>query len=158
MIFFGENIDKADRSQIQAVTRALAQAQESSGVGYPLLLVTDQEGGVVQRLPGLPGISEKQIGLSSDPVGTARTAGTGAAQNLLDAGMNCILAPVLDVYRQAGNFDDRFGRSYSQDPVACGELGATSIVAQQALAVATTAKHFPGSGRRRSPRTRMRGR
>jgi beta-N-acetylhexosaminidase len=60
--------------------------------------------------------------------------------------MNCNLAPVLDVYRQAGNFDDQFGRSYSSDPVVCGQCGAASITAQQVLGVATTAKHFPGLG------------
>jgi beta-N-acetylhexosaminidase len=146
VIFFGENINRRDRSQIRAVTSELAQAQADSGIGYPLLLMTDQEGGIVQRLPGAPGISEKQIGASADPVGTARSAGTGAAQNLLDAGMNCNLAPVLDVFRQAGNFDDQFGRSYSMDPVVCGECGAASIAAQQSLGVVTTAKHFPGLG------------
>jgi beta-N-acetylhexosaminidase len=146
VIFFGENIKRTDRAQIQAVTAELAQAQADSGIGYPLLLMTDQEGGIVQRLPGAPGISEKQVGASADPVGTARTAGTGAAQNLLDAGMNCNLAPVLDVFRQAGNFDDQFGRSYSMDPVVCGECGAASITAQQTLGVAATAKHFPGLG------------
>jgi beta-N-acetylhexosaminidase len=146
VIFFGENINRRDRSQIQAVTSELAQAQADSGVGFPLLLMTDQEGGIVQRLPGPPGISEKQIGASADPVGTAQTAGTGAAQNLLNAGMNCNLAPVLDVFRQAGNFDDQFGRSYSMDPVVCGECGAASIAAQQSLGVVTTAKHYPGLG------------
>ena len=146
VIFFGENINRTDRGQIQAVTAELAQAQADSGIGYPLLLMTDQEGGIVQRLPGAPGISEKQIGASADPVGTARSAGTGAAQNLLDAGMNCNLAPVLDVFRQAGNFDDQFGRSYSMDPVVCGECGAASIAVQQGLGVVTTAKHYPGLG------------
>jgi beta-N-acetylhexosaminidase len=146
VIFFGENINPHDRSQIQAVTSELAQAQADSGIGFPLLLMTDQEGGIVQRLPGLPGISEKQIGESADPVATAQSAGTGAAQNLLNAGMNCNLAPVLDVFRQAGNFDDQFGRSYSMDPVVCGECGAASIAAQQTLGVVTTGKHFPGLG------------
>jgi beta-N-acetylhexosaminidase len=146
VIFFGENINRSNRSQIQAVTSQLAQAQVDSGIGFPLLLMTDQEGGIVQRLPGAPGISEKQIGASADPVGTAQSAGTGAAQNLLNAGMNCNLAPVLDVFRQAGNFDDRFGRSYSMDPVVCGECGAASIAAQQNLGVVTTAKHYPGLG------------
>ena len=146
VIFLGENINRSDRGQIQAVTSELAQAQVDSRVGYPLLLMTDQEGGIVQRLPGAPGISEKQIGASADPVGTAESAGTGAAQNLLDAGMNCNLAPELDVFRQAGNFDDQFGRSYSMDPVVCGECGAASITAQQTLGVVTTGKHFPGLG------------
>jgi beta-N-acetylhexosaminidase len=147
VIFFGENIDRKNYpSQIQAVTAQLAQAQANSGIGYPLLLMTDQEGGIVQRLPGLPGLTEKQIGASADPVGTATTAGTGAAQNMLNAGVNCNLAPVLDVYRQANNFDDEFGRSYSMDPVVCGDCGAASITAQQNLGVVTTAKHFPGLG------------
>ena len=147
VIFFGENISRPSYpSQIQAVTAQLAQAQADSGIGYPLLLMTDQEGGVVQRLPGAPGISEKQIGAAADLVGTARTAGTGAVQNLLTAKMNCNLAPVLDVFRQAGNFDDQFGRSYSMDSVVCGECGAASITAQQTLGVVTTAKHYPGLG------------
>ncbi|MBO0868093.1 MAG: hypothetical protein J2P15_05970, partial [Micromonosporaceae bacterium] len=147
VIFFGENINRSSYpSQIQAVTSELAQAQADSGVGYPLLLMTDQEGGIVQRLPGLPGLTEKQIGASADPVGTATTAGVGAAQNILTAGMNCNLAPVLDVFRVAGNFDDQFGRSYSMDPVVCGECGAASITAQQSLGVVTSAKHFPGLG------------
>jgi beta-N-acetylhexosaminidase len=146
VIFFGENINRSDRSQIQAVTSELAQAQADSGTGYPLLLMTDQEGGIVQRLPGAPGISEKQIGASPDPVAAAQSAGTGAAENLLGAGMNCNLAPVLDVYRQAGNFDDQFGRSYSMDPVVCAECGAASIAAQQQFGVVTTGKHFPGLG------------
>jgi beta-N-acetylhexosaminidase len=146
VLFFGGNIDRNKRSQIQTVTRDLAQAQSDSGVGYPLLVMTDQEGGVVQRLPGAPGISEKQMGQSLHPVATALSMGTGAALDLLDAGINCNLAPVLDVFRQAGNFDDRFGRSYSMDPVVCGQCGAASISAQQKLGVVTTAKHFPGLG------------
>ena len=146
VIFFGENIDPDDRGQIQAVTRELANAQADSDIRCPLLIVTDQEGGIVQRLPGAPGISQKQIGESAHPVATATSAGTGAAQNLLDAGMNCNLAPVLDVYREEGNFDDRFGRSYSMDPAVCGACGAASIAAQQRLGVATSAKHFPGRG------------
>jgi len=108
--------------------------------------MTDQEGGVVQRLPGAPGITERQMGDSLHPVDTARSMGTGAALDLLDAGVNCNLAPVLDVYREAGNFDDTFGRSYSMDPHVCGRCGAASISAQQELGVVTTAKHFPGLG------------
>jgi beta-N-acetylhexosaminidase len=60
--------------------------------------------------------------------------------------MNLNLAPVLDVYRQAGNFDDEFGRSYSMDPNVCAECGAAFITAQQKLGIAATAKHFPGLG------------
>jgi len=56
------------------------------------------------------------------------------------------LAPVLDVYRTAGNFDDQFQRSYSMNPQTAAGLGADFITAQQATGVAAAAKHFPGLG------------
>ena len=48
----------------------------------PLLLMTDQEGGLVRRLPGAPLLSEKQIGESADPAAAATQAGAGAGRNL----------------------------------------------------------------------------
>lgn len=115
-------------------------------VREPLLLMTDQEGGLVRRLPGAPWRSEKQIGESARPGAEATTAGTGAGRNLHGVGMNVNLAPVLDVYRKAGNFIDEFGRSYSMDPNVVSALGADFITAQQARGVAATGKHFPGLG------------
>jgi beta-N-acetylhexosaminidase len=91
-------------------------------------------------------LSEKQIGESADPVAAAKSAGTGAGQNLAGVGMNVNLAPVLDVYRKAGNFIDEFGRSYSKSSHVVSSLGASFIKAQQAAGVAATAKHFPGLG------------
>jgi beta-N-acetylhexosaminidase len=108
--------------------------------------MTDQEGGLVRRLPGAPTLSEKQIGASADPVAAAASAGAGAGQNLAGVGMNLNLAPVLDVYRQAGDFDDQYGRSYSSDPHVAAECGAAFITAQQELRIAATGKHFPGLG------------
>ena len=148
VIFFGQNISSA--AQIAGVLRQLNRADASSlnPVRAPLLLMTDQEGGQVRRLPGRPYLSEKQIGAS--PLAQAKVlatqAGQGAAANLRGVGMNVNLAPVLDVYRQAGNFDDQFGRSYSMNPTVVSDLGANMITAQQAGGVAATAKHFPGLG------------
>jgi beta-N-acetylhexosaminidase len=144
VIFFGENITSL--TQIAAVVAQLKAAHDSSPVRAPLLLMTDQEGGIVRRLPGQPTLSEKQIGASADPTAAAANAGTGAGQNLAGVGMNLNLAPVLDVYRQAGNFDDQFGRSYSSDPDVAAECGAAFVAAQQRLSIAATAKHFPGLG------------
>ncbi len=148
VIFFGQNI--SSEAQIAGVIRQLNQANASSlnPIRAPLLLMTDQEGGQVRRLPGRPYLSEKQIG--SNPLATAEAlatdAGQGAAANLRGVGMNVNLAPVLDVYRQAGDFDDQFGRSYSMNPAVVSDLGTNMIKAQQAGGVAATAKHFPGLG------------
>jgi len=147
VIFFGGNI--SSRTQIAGVIKQLDRANASTlnpMRAFPLLLMTDQEGGAVRRLPGQPLLSAKQIGQSAHPATAARAAGTGAGKNLAGVGMNVNLAPVLDVYRRAGNFIDQFGRSYSKNPNVVSSLGADFITAQQATGVAATAKHFPGLG------------
>jgi beta-N-acetylhexosaminidase len=145
VIFFGENITGLD--QISGVVADLKAANAGSPVSAPLLLMTDQEGGLIRRIkPGEPTLSEKKIGASADPTGAARDAGVGAAQTLAGVGMNVNLAPVLDVFRVPGNFDDQFQRSYSSDPNVCAACGAAFITAQQGLGIAATAKHFPGLG------------
>ena len=147
VIFFSQNI--SSQAQIASVIAGLDQANASPQNplrSYPLLLMTDQEGGLVRRLPGAPVLSEKQIGESADPAAQATAAGTGAGQNLAGAGLNVNLAPVLDVYRTPGNFDDQFQRSYSMNPQTVADLGADFITAQQATGVAAAAKHFPGLG------------
>jgi len=148
VIFFGQNISSA--AQIAGVIKKLKQANASplNPVRAPLLLMTDQEGGQVRRLPGRPFLSEKQIGANRLPKAKplATEAGQGAAASLRGVGMNVNLAPVLDVYRTAGNFDDQFGRSYSKNASVVAALGSNMIKAQQAGKVAAAAKHFPGLG------------
>ena len=124
----------------------LQRAALSSPLHTRLLILIDQEGGEVRRLPGAPAMSEKQVGQSRHPAALARSGGTAAGQNLASVGVNVNLAPVLDVYRHAGNFIDQFQRSYSSDPREVAGLGAAFIAAQQSTGVAATAKHFPGLG------------
>lgn len=144
VIFFAPNVPS--RSALRAAVGALAAADRASPVHAPLLLMTDQEGGRVRRLPGPPLLSAKQIGESSNPIAAARTAGREAALNLASAGLNVNLAPVLDVYRESGDFIDQYERSFGRDPHRVAELGAAFIAAQQAEGLAATAKHFPGLG------------
>jgi beta-N-acetylhexosaminidase len=146
VIFFGPNISSP--AQLATVIAQLDQANASplNPVREPLLLMTDQEGGLVRRLPGAPYLSELQIGESANPAAAAASAGADAGVNLRGLGLNTNLAPVLDVYRQPGDFDDQYQRSYSMNPAVVAELGADFIKAQQRAGVAATAKHFPGLG------------
>ena len=146
VIFFAGNISSP--AQLAAVARQLqrADAGRRNPLHAPLLLMTDQEGGVVRRLRGPPDLAEQQIGQAADPAAQARLAGAGAAANLRGSGLNVNLAPVLDVYRTAGNFIGQYGRSYSRHPAQAGTLGADFIRAQQDGGVAAAAKHFPGLG------------
>ena len=145
VIFFGENIPSL--ATITSVVADLRAAAASSPIKEPLLFMTDQEGGLIRRLSGQePVLSERNIGLAADPDAAATAAGAGAAAALRAVGMNLNLAPVMDVYRTPGNFDDQFQRSYGQDPVIDGRLGAEFVTAQQGAGVAATTKHFPGLG------------
>ncbi|HET9137915.1 glycoside hydrolase family 3 N-terminal domain-containing protein [Actinophytocola sp.] len=112
------------------MVRPLRDTAAQSPDHRPLLLMTDQEGGQVRRLPGEPVLSAKQIGQSADPPAQARAAGTGAGDNLAGVGMNVNLAPVLDVYRRTGDLMDQFGRSYSMNAGLVGTLGGNFVSAQ----------------------------
>jgi beta-N-acetylhexosaminidase len=144
VVLFADNI--ASRPQIKGVIAELQRAAAHGPVKAPLLIMTDQEGGLVRRLPGAPSRSEKQVGEAANPPAAARAAGRGAARNLAGVGVDVNLAPVLDVYRRAGNFIDQYGRSYSNRAATVASLGSAFISAQQRLGVAATAKHFPGLG------------
>ena len=136
VIFFSHNI--SSQAQIRGVIAQLLAAnasQSNPARGYPLLLMTDQEGGQVRRLTGRPdGQSEAQIGASSDPAAAAATAGAQAASGLRGGGINLNLAPVLDVYRKSGDFDDQYQRSYSMNPDIVSQAGAAFVTAQQRAA------------------------
>src|SRR5580658_1255233 len=151
VIFFRDNI--SGDAQIASVIGQLRKAQKQSPVPAPLLLMTDQEGGEVRRLPGAPDLSEKQIGQSGSPAAAAAQAGTGAGQNLASVGMNVNLGPVLDVFYQAGDFTDQYQRSYSSNAQTVTACGRAFITAQQDTGVAATAKHFPGLAQPPPPRT-----
>ncbi|MFG2843931.1 glycoside hydrolase family 3 N-terminal domain-containing protein [Kitasatospora sp. NPDC048296] len=142
VILFRDNVT----SQLAEVVTQLKQAAAEAPHPRPLLLMTDQEGGKVRRLPGAPELSARGTGSAPDPLAAAVDSGTGAAATLTGAGLNVNLAPVLDVYDTPDNFIDHFERSYGQDPDRVGELGSAFLTAQQGGGVAATAKHFPGLG------------
>jgi beta-N-acetylhexosaminidase len=146
VIFFSGNV--GSEAHLASVVKQLqrANAAATNPVREPLLLMTDQEGGQVRRLPGEPVLSAKQIGLAAHPWATATREGKLGAENLHGVGLNVNLAPVLDVFRTPGNFIDEFGRSFSNDPVKVSKLGSLFLTAEQQQGIAATVKHFPGLG------------
>ncbi|KAI8627853.1 glycoside hydrolase family 3 protein [Xylariaceae sp. FL1651] len=144
VIIFSDNVD----SNLPAYINGLQSAYKSAGcaVKGPLLVLTDQEGGQVKRLPGGPTLSEKQIGQQSDLTAAGNTAGVQAAAALKAYSHNGNLAPVLDVFHAPGDFEDQYGRSYSNDPAVVAQCASAFIKAQQGTGVVATAKHFPGLG------------
>ncbi|OZJ01689.1 hypothetical protein BZG36_05352 [Bifiguratus adelaidae] len=144
IILYGENVSANLSSVMEEFQSTYKQSPSYNGL--PLLITTDQEGGEVRRVAGGPYLSEKQVGESSDPAAAATLAGQQAYQALYNKSINANLAPVVDVYRQPGDFTDEFQRSYGNTSTLVSECAPAFVKAQQAQRIIATAKHFPGLG------------
>lgn len=129
MIFFSSNILSA--AQLRAVIGELQRANVSSPIHAPLLMLLDQEGGLVRRLPGPPTLSEKAIGANPRREILAADAGRQTGESLVGAGITVNLAPVLDVFKAPGNLIDQYQRTYSNNPAVVGRLGQAFVAARQ---------------------------
>ena len=109
----------------------------------PLLVMTDQEGGQVERIAGAPGVSAAEMG--NRGAGFSARQGRRTAANLREVGVNVDFAPVLDVGRPGGVIAET-ERSFGS---TAGRVEATAIPFAEGLeagGVVATAKHFPGFG------------
>lgn len=135
-----------------AGTRSVTQALELSNPSpAKLLIATDQEGGLVQRLQG-PGFSAVPNGLAQGAMSPAalRAAAQQWGQQLRAAGVTLDLAPVVDTVPADSPGNPPIGdldREFGHDPQTVASHGAAVIDGMTAAGVATTAKHFPGLGR-----------
>jgi beta-N-acetylhexosaminidase len=112
----------------------------------PLIIATDQEGGEVNRLQSVIGLtpSAAMIGATGNP-NLARQRGEQDAQALAQLGINLDLAPVVDVRQTSGG--DVQSRTFGTTPsVVTTMAGAYLSGLQQSGQVAGTLKHFPGLG------------
>ena len=141
VILFSGNL--AGRSQIRRLTRALQAVPRPAGLQQPLLVMTDQEGGEVRRLPTPPRISAAAIGAKGPRF--ARSTGGRAGRAMAALGVNVDLAPVLDVARRRGFIFEQ-QRGFGRSAAAVSASGVGFARGLQAGGVAATAKHFPGLG------------
>ncbi|HEU4703979.1 MAG TPA: glycoside hydrolase family 3 N-terminal domain-containing protein [Conexibacter sp.] len=146
VILFSRNV--ASRAQLRVLTARL-QAERRRGPaalrGLPLLVMIDQEGGLVKRLPGAPSRSAAGMGATGDPA-AVRAEGVATARNLRDAGVNVDLAPVLDL-GLPGSFQRASGRAFGATPAAVSRYAGAFADGLAAGGVLAAAKHFPGLGR-----------
>lgn len=141
VVLFSENFPSrgAGRrliAQLQAIPRPRA-------LRAPLLIMVDQEGGLVKRVDGAPDASAREMGERGGAF--SREQGGLTARNLRALGVNVDLAPVLDVARPGGTIaatERGFGATAKR-------VAATAVPFAEGLqrgGVAATAKHFPGLG------------
>jgi beta-N-acetylhexosaminidase len=123
------------RSAIDSLQKTAAQ-----GHNPRLLVMVDQEGGVVNRVPGPPTLAPSEM--TSAAIALAQ--GQAAGRLLRSLGVNVDLAPVADVVGIAGSFLGT--RSFGSSPsiVATNACAFAKGIASQH--VIYTLKHFPGLG------------
>jgi beta-N-acetylhexosaminidase len=139
VILFARNI--ASTSALRATLKRLQAIPRPAAVDAPLLVLVDQEGGAVRRLPGAP----QRGAAATDTPSSARAAGVGAGRNLRSVGANVDLAPVADVGR-SGSALAREGRVYGRSAATVARLAGAFAQGLGETGVAATYKHFPGFG------------
>ena len=141
VVLFSNNF--SDRAEARRLVHALQSIRRPPGLRDPLLVMVDQEGGQVKRLPGAPQASAAEIGRRGPSY--SREQGRLTARDLAGAGINVDLAPVLDVGRPGGAIGGE-GRSFGATASKVSETAVPFAGALQAGGVAATGKHFPGLG------------
>lgn len=112
----------------------------------PGFITIDQEGGRVIRLTngGTHFVSNMAVAATND-INNAYLEGKAIGNELINYGINCDFAPVLDVNNNPEN--PIIGiRSYSDNPVLVSLCGNNMIKGLKETNVMACSKHFPGHG------------
>jgi len=131
--------------QLAAFTNALQQVSLADGARLPLLIATDQEGGVVSQITVATEFPDAMaLAAGGSEAHVERVARTiGGELRALGIGVN--LAPVLDV--NTNPLNPVIGvRSFGDDPASVARFGRAYIRGLHAAGVIAVGKHFPGHG------------
>jgi beta-N-acetylhexosaminidase len=143
VILFSNNV--VSKAQVTQLTAAL-QAAAHAGGQPPLIIATDQEGGLVRRIPWAPPKrSAAQLGALPSSVSATSGANTGAALNAI--GINLDLAPVADVPAGPADFIEQQQRAFSTSRFTVAADAAAFAKGLEQGGTLPTMKHFPGLGR-----------
>ena len=140
VLLFGYNMKS--EAQTRALTGALQDLSMRTEPSVPLFVAVDQEGGQVSSAPWVSRQpAAARVGARGDPA-QAREIAEQMGRELLRAGVNTDLAPVLDT-----GFGAAIGpRSFGEDPELVAEMGAASVKGFESAGVVSAAKHFPNHG------------
>lgn len=135
--------------QVRALTNEM-QRLAPAGVG--MFVAANQEGGEIQPLrgPGFDAMPPATVQGTMRP-STLKASATRWGHQLMRAGVNLNLAPVLDTVpagtESANAPIGALRREFGDSARVVSSHGVAFIDGMRAAGVATTAKHFPGLGR-----------
>jgi beta-N-acetylhexosaminidase len=141
VILMGANVRSAP--QVRALTSQLRAAAQAGG--RRLLVMTDQEGGLVRRFRWAPpAASAEELGARTE--GAVRASGRSTARALERLGVDVDLAPVADVPAVPASFIAATHRGFSTIPMRTAKDVTAFAAGLLDGGVAPTLKHFPGLG------------
>jgi beta-N-acetylhexosaminidase len=110
-----------------------------------MLVMTDEEGGYVDRLQQLygPRPTASEIGATNNPT-YANQQGQQTGQDMAALGFNADFAPDVDVQQVAG--PDQVTRTFGTTPQQVTTMAGAWMTGMQSVGVAVCLKHFPGLG------------
>lgn len=144
VILFARNY--ASKRQLTALCQDIRRSRK-----HPALIMVDQEGGRVQRFKGdfttLPPMGRFGELFTANPALACREAaecGALMASELISAGVDLSLAPVLDVNR---NLNTVIGdRAFHTDAETVTQLAIAFMRGMKQAGMPSVGKHFPGHG------------
>jgi len=143
IIYFRRNIKSL--RQVFKLSNELQAISINQRVGLPLMISTDQEGGIVHRLIGGTHFPGSMVLGATKNIELAERMGQAIAKELKTVGINMDFAPVLDV--NCNSLNPVIGvRSFGEEPFWVAKLGVAFIKGVQAEGVIACGKHFPGYG------------
>lgn len=144
IILFKRNIQNAQ--QVYELTQYLQGLAREAGHCQPLLIMIDQENGMVRRFGQNSTIFPGNMALGA--IGSERIAyevALATGRELKALGINMNLAPDVDVNNNPAN--PVIGvRSFGEDPQLVARLGSAMVRGYSDAGIITTLKHFPGHG------------
>ena len=135
VILYGRNVESAQ--QLVELTNGL---KALAGNGIPLFLSTDQEGGMVERMP-----SEVQRLPNAYDVSDPAAFGAALGAECASFGINTDFAPSLDIWSNPNN--TVIGRrAFGSDAETVTQRGLACFTAMEESGTIPVVKHFPGHG------------
>jgi beta-N-acetylhexosaminidase len=140
VIFLGNQLRDIDQIRPR-VDRLQARAQ------VPLFIAADVEGGTVNRLVRHPELAKlpSALSMAQESPETTQEWGRKVGQVMKTLGLNCNLAPVLDLADQRGLMW-KSERSFGADVDQVAAHGRAFSLGLRSEGVAPFGKHFPGYG------------
>ena len=127
----------------------LRQVEANAPHGVSPVVMSDEEGGEVQRLAGLVGALPWPATMAkADSIGQVRTLARQMATKMVANGVTMDLAPVLDLASGPGPDSQHTDgpRSFSPSPDVATQYGIAFAQGLQDGGVIPVVKHFPGEG------------